>query len=79
MSETWQPIETAPKGRGADGKMQLVLLIGRYPGTARAWTDIRQGWWDDFGERWDRWPHSFPPTNWMPSPVPPVLPQPVEG
>ena len=68
----WQPIATAPKGRNAEGKVQYVLLIGPYPHGIGHWSDIRQGWWDEFGERWERWVHPFPPTHWMPSPAPPA-------
>lgn len=66
----WQPIETAPKSRNP------ILLIGEYP-TGRGWSDIYQCWWDgNQGGRgkggWVRWPNSFQPSHWMPSPPPPM-------
>jgi hypothetical protein len=69
----WQSVETAPKGRGPDGKMQMVLLAAPYPTSPTVWSDIRQCWWDEGEECWARWPHPFPPTVWMPSPI---LPEP---
>lgn len=63
MSE-WQPIETAPP-YGAQ-----VLLIGKYP-TGNGWSDVYHGWRNAGGSNWDRWPHNFKPTHWMPLPEPP--------
>lgn len=70
-SSKWQPIATAPKGRNPEGRMQYVLLIGPYPHGTGHWSDIRQCWWDEFSDRWERWVHPFQPTHWMLSPVPP--------
>jgi hypothetical protein len=66
----WRPIETAPH----DARV-TVLLIGRYP-NGNGWSDIYQGWSQPpygkgWATHWARWPHSFPPTHWMPSPANP--------
>lgn len=58
---SWQPIETAPKGR-IEGVIQYVILCARYPGTNQQ-TDCIQSWWD--GQGWARWHHTFPPTLWI--------------
>lgn len=86
MAETttgWRPIAEAPKGRDANGKMHKALLIARYPAeftTMPTWSDIRECWWDDSTGAWGRWPHSFPPTHFMPSPALPLdLSTAVEG
>ena len=64
----WQPIETAPKDR------TMVVLIGvtegnGFTGGRPYRSDPWCGWFSD-GE-WQRWPHPWPPTHWMPLPAPP--------
>lgn len=72
----WQPIETAPKGRDASGRMQYVQLIGRYS-EGGPWTDVvGTAWWfqghSTSPQGWERWEHSFPPSHWRRCPSPPV-------
>lgn len=75
---SWQPIDTAPKERDERGHRPQVLLIGAYPAGlgSTVWSDIRHGWWDEPCEKWERWPHWFPPSHWMPLPTPPEDPAP---
>ena len=58
---TWQPIETAPKGK------ELILY---FPAEQTRRGDLRFGAWIKV----DRYPVSFPrqPTHWMPLPEPPT-------
>ena len=65
----WQPIETAPKSRGADG--QLGLCVGYPYGTRWA---FHHAWWDDEQEEWtDIFSDKFiKPTQWAPLPDPPA-------
>jgi hypothetical protein len=63
----WRDIATAPPYRVP------VLLIAPYP-TKTGWTDIYYGWRNAGGSNWDRWPHDFRPTHWMPLPSPPSEP-----
>lgn len=58
----WLPIETAPKAR-------YPMIVVR--GTLRSGY-ITDPWcvWRD-GEKWVRWPHREPPTEWTPLPTPP--------
>lgn len=71
-ARAWQPIDTAPKGRDAEGRMQYVLLVGQYPMTP-GFSDVYQCWWNETHQEWERWPHDFPPTHWMPGPKPPSV------
>ena len=66
--EGWRTIETAPKDR------TVVVLIGvtegnGFTGGRPYRSDPWCGWFSD-GE-WQRWPHPWPPTHWMPLPAPP--------
>lgn len=73
----WQPIETAPRGGDARGWARYVLLVAWYP-RGSATTDIVYDWWQEPAGSlpgcWARWPHDFPPTHWMPAPIPPEKP-----
>lgn len=64
-ADGWRDIESAPP-YGVQ-----VLLIGKYP-TGYGWSDIYHGWRNAGGSNWDRWPHNFRPTHWMPLPAPPT-------
>jgi hypothetical protein len=61
----WRTIDSAPPYRVP------VLLIGRYP-TGTSWSDIYHGWRNAGGSNWERWPHDFRPSHWMPLPQPPA-------
>lgn len=66
----WRTIDSAPKDRH-----EPVLLIAKYP-HGEGWSDVYHSWSQaPYGEgwavHWARWPHSFPPTHWMPLPAPP--------
>ena len=61
MSE-WQPIETAPKQR-----TPMIVVIGVYRSYT---TDPWCAWWSH--GKWERWPHPYAPTHWMPLPEPPT-------
>jgi Lar family restriction alleviation protein len=63
----WRDIATAPPYRVP------VLLIAQYP-TKTGWTDIYHGWRNAGGSNWERWPHDFQPTHWIPLPSPPSEP-----
>ena len=64
----WQPIETAPKA-----KKPMIVVIARLP--SGYLSDPYCVWYDEYRvgalSDWVRWPHSFPPTHWMPLPAPP--------
>ena len=63
----WQPIDSAPTVRDANGHLREVLLIATYPNDesrAVVWTDVVHSWWDTMS--WTRWRHCFPPTHWAP-------------
>ena len=65
----WQPIETALKDK------VMVAIIGVtsgnvFTGGRPYTTDPYCGWFQD--GKWQRWPHNWNPTHWMPLPKPPV-------
>lgn len=62
---TWQPIETAPKGKA------MYVVIGVWPEYPRYTTDPYCVWWDE-KEGFVRWPHDRQPTHWMPLPDAPT-------
>lgn len=61
----WQPIETAPQ----DTRKMFVVrgfnvdYGGPFPYTTDPWCV-----WRSSHGGFERWPHSFPPTHWMPLP-----------
>jgi len=66
----WQPIETAPKET-----REIFVVRGfrvnvrtAFPYTTDPYCVWRRG---DGG--YERWPHHFPPTHWMPLPPPPIV------
>lgn len=83
MAETttkWRPIADFQRDQAAPVVgMQAFLLIGSEPRHPGEWSDIHQCRWDEFGERWLRWLHRFPPTHIMPAPPLPDLSTAVEG
>ncbi len=59
----WRSIDTAPKN---SGRQFLVIGVNVMGGTYT--TDLHCVWTRN-GE-FVRWPHKFPPTHWMPIPLP---------
>lgn len=68
----WQPIETAPK----QGREMFVVrgfnVTNLNAGCRNYTTDAYCVWPGDEGNGWVRWPHTFPPTHWMPLPKAPA-------
>lgn len=66
-SIAWVPCEERlPEDR------RLVLLIATNAGPRRNYTtDHWVGWYNEQSAMWSRWPHSVPPTHWMPLPAGP--------
>lgn len=65
---TWQPIETAPIGTA------MFIVRGFSVDVSdriRNYTTDPYGVWQPVLGRFERWPHPFAPTHWMPLPPPP--------
>lgn len=68
MTDTWQPIETAPK----DGSVVLV-----YDADLAKLYRVQTAFWNDHLSNWqvcDDDSDDVDPTHWMPLPKPPVSP-----
>jgi hypothetical protein len=59
----WRRIDqNTPTGRKG------CFVIAQYP-NGPTWSDPYFAWQES--GKWQRWPHAFPPTHWMPLPAPP--------
>lgn len=65
----WMPIETAPIGRD----MFIVRAFDvQVTDKIFGYTSDAYGVWQPTRGRFERWPHPFEPTHWMPLPPPPT-------
>ena len=65
----WMPIETAPVGRS-----MFVVRAFNVQVTDKSfdYTSDAYGVWQPTPGKFERWPHPFAPTHWMPLPLPPT-------
>lgn len=67
----WQPIATAPIGRD----MFIVRAFDvQVTDKISGYTSDAYGVWQPILGRFERWPHPFEPTHWMPLPPAPPIP-----
>ena len=70
IEDRWQPIETAPR----DSKTMFVVIgISVDVGNAFPYTTDPWCVWRTLEGRFERWPHKFQPTHWMPLPKAPAM------
>ena len=69
MVGKWMPIETAPVGRS-----MFVVRAFNVQVTDKSfdYTSDAYGVWQPTPGKFERWPHPFAPTHWMPLPLPPT-------
>ena len=66
----WRDIETAPR----DSKTMFVVIgISVDVGNAFPYTTDPWCVWRTLEGRFERWPHKFQPTHWMPLPKSPAM------
>jgi hypothetical protein len=65
-TEQWLPISTAPKEHKPYSMFVVIAMDVIVGNGIRYTTDPYCVW--PMGETYVRWPHSFPPTHWMPLP-----------
>lgn len=69
---SWQPIETAPEEGATIFVVRAFGVSNGFTGGKEYTSDPYCVWRTEDGG-FERWPHHFAPTHWMPLPEPPEV------